>query len=123
MTLSEENLNFWVDVRDYTKMEDSEEMKSKAYEIYDSYFKAGASNEINVPYNIKEKLHHLLEDDFFDPTPDLYDDALTSILVMLQNDSFERFIRSEFYERLRVNAFLNNLLAETSCTQGFVIIR
>lgn len=76
--------------------------KKKAQELFDRYLKPGAPNEINVSHtvimNIKNQIDTLGDDEVL-PT-NLFNPATHQILILMQSDSYERFRRSEHFERM-----------------------
>lgn len=67
-------------------------------DLFNKYLKPGALNQINVSHNVISKLKTELQADV--PSPDIFDAAAHQILLLMQSDSYERFRRSPYYDRL-----------------------
>jgi len=85
---SEENLLFISEVEEFKKMENYEDKKLKADEIFTKYLNQNAPLEINITQETKMEITEQL------PKLELtlFDKAQSNILTLLESNSFKRFI-------------------------------
>lgn len=108
--LSDENLRFWTDVERYRLITVvALEKMNIASQIYDTFIKPGAKNEINISHNNKLKIqekfqttpvHAIVEEDVKQNT-NIFEAAAKEILGLMQSDSFDRFRKSDLWARLK----------------------
>jgi hypothetical protein len=92
-----ENIDFWLDVKEFKGLMKDEQIQQKASEIYTSYFSEFAPKQINI-YGITLKR---LTDNMKKPDIDIFNDANKEIFHLMETDSFKRFRSNEMSERLR----------------------
>ncbi|KAK1879468.1 Regulator of G-protein signaling 13 [Dissostichus eleginoides] len=93
---SDENIEFWLVCEDYKKMKSSFRMSSRAKKIFKRYIQAEAPREINIDHNTRELIRRNMK------TPDslCFDDARRIVYVLMEKDSYPRFLRSDLYQDL-----------------------
>mmetsp|Transcript_17378 Transcript_17378/g.25853 ORF Transcript_17378/g.25853 Transcript_17378/m.25853 type:complete len:170 (-) Transcript_17378:130-639(-) len=90
---SYENYRFWRDVESFKQIEDQDDMKEKAQELYDLYFQLGSEWEVNADHYQKIELKENMKN----PTREVFDDIQISIFVLMRMDSYPKFMESERY--------------------------
>jgi len=101
---SNENLTFWVEVEEFKSMfatetnnsdqnnVDENLLKEKASKIYRKYFTSISKYELNIADTIRKKVHESLAS----PHHDMFNDSQQSILKLLAEESFPRFLQIHF---------------------------
>jgi len=92
-----ENLTFWLDVEAYKCITSKELRTQKAFEIFLKYFGKGSEYELNIPDMVKTRLRQRLAN----PEVDSFDEAQRSIVHLMAEDSYPKFLASERYHKLR----------------------
>ncbi|CAK8675017.1 unnamed protein product [Clavelina lepadiformis] len=87
---SEENLDFWLDCEAFKQLKGSKQRKM-AIKIYGRYFETNSPNEINIDAAARNKTESHLEN----PTTDMFDEAQGKIFLLMETDSFKRFLKKE----------------------------
>ncbi|XP_073986299.1 regulator of G protein signaling family member locomotion defects isoform X2 [Rhodnius prolixus] len=91
---SHENIFFWVSCENYRRMEDVEERKKKAKEIFECHLDLGALEPVNVDSYARQ----ITEEQLDSAPPDLFLQAQKQIFNLMKFDSYPRFIKSELYK-------------------------
>lgn len=90
---SEENIEFWIACEDYKKIKSEAKLAPKARKIYDDFISVHATKEVNLDsYTREETSQNLLE-----PTTSCFDTAQQKIFILMEKDSYRRFLKSRFY--------------------------
>ncbi|KAJ5079403.1 regulator of g protein signaling [Anaeramoeba ignava] len=91
-----ENLDFFIEVENYKKIEDPIEMHKKAQEIYNKFVKENSESEINIEYGIRNQIKNQL------PNADstIFDQAKQIVIRLIKTNSLSRFLESEDFEKL-----------------------
>ena len=89
--LAEENLEFWLSCKEYeTSIElDMENLRIKAYEIYDLYCSESSPKEVNIPCTMRTEIQRQLEDGTIDMK--LFENATDEIYKLMVRNNFARF--------------------------------
>eukprot|EP01130_Rhizamoeba_saxonica_P002756 TRINITY_DN12514_c0_g1_i1.p1 TRINITY_DN12514_c0_g1~~TRINITY_DN12514_c0_g1_i1.p1 ORF type:complete len:186 (-),score=58.32 TRINITY_DN12514_c0_g1_i1:33-590(-) len=102
---SAENLAFWLEIEEFQLSGDGMPpviLEKRARKIYDKFIREGSDREINVDdlmrTNVEYKLEESSEIDI-----QLFDEMKEWVLVMLQQDCFPKFLRSEMFAQFRLN--------------------
>lgn len=93
--LFSENLQFWLEVEKYRKINDPETLLKRAKHIYSRYILDEGDRQINIDITQRQYLDNNIDN----PTNDLFESCQKSSLELL-TDSFPRFLESEFYTRM-----------------------
>uniref|UniRef100_A0A4W3GQ78 RGS domain-containing protein n=1 Tax=Callorhinchus milii TaxID=7868 RepID=A0A4W3GQ78_CALMI len=93
---SEENLEFWLACEDYRSTRTSAELANKAQRIYREFITVQAPKEVNLDSTTREKVTRNLEE----PSAFCFQLAQERIRSLMENDSFPRFLKSEFFLEL-----------------------
>lgn len=102
--ISLENLNFWLAVQAYRDLPE-EELEQEAIRIVNHFIVPGSETpeEINISGPIKVKLQkRILEDG--DIQHDIFDDAQTKVMKMMERDSFKRFKETPLFQEFLTKA-------------------
>uniref|UniRef100_UPI00398F8212 regulator of G-protein signaling 5-like n=1 Tax=Pristiophorus japonicus TaxID=55135 RepID=UPI00398F8212 len=93
---SEENIEFWMACEDYKTTKSPLQLASKAKKIYEDFMEKEAPKEVNVDHYTKEvTMKNLVE-----PSASTFELAQKRVLVLMEKDSFSRFLKSELYLEL-----------------------
>ncbi|KAG9467401.1 hypothetical protein GDO78_015023, partial [Eleutherodactylus coqui] len=95
---SEENLLFWLACEDFKKIEDQEEMQSKAKHIYRTFLCSKASSQVNVEGQCEVREQMLKQ-----PHPLMFEKLQEQIFKLMKYDSYRRFLKSEKFQKLRTS--------------------
>uniref|UniRef100_A0A182QRC7 RGS domain-containing protein n=1 Tax=Anopheles farauti TaxID=69004 RepID=A0A182QRC7_9DIPT len=102
---SHENIRFWMAVNDLRRSSHSQ-IPRKVKEIYEEFLEPGAPCEINIDGKTMEKVQQGLKS----PSRFAFDAAAEHIYtLLLKKDCYPRFVRSEHYKSLMVNAIQPSL--------------
>uniref|UniRef100_A0A182TC90 RGS domain-containing protein n=1 Tax=Anopheles maculatus TaxID=74869 RepID=A0A182TC90_9DIPT len=102
---SHENIRFWMAVNDLRRSSHSQ-ISRKVKEIYEEFLEPGAPCEINIDGKTMEKVQQGLKN----PSRFAFDAAAEHIyMLLLKKDCYPRFVRSEHYKSLMVNAIQPSL--------------
>lgn len=94
---SEENVDFWLACEDFKKTISLDELQDKAQRIYREFLEPTAKREVNVDHHIREKIRASLEK----PSVSSFDEAQRHIYLLMEKDSWPRFLQSEIYLSLK----------------------
>merc|ERR1712137_141859 len=97
-----ENLSFYVDVKKLSRIS-SEEVEATAKGIITKYIKQGSLFEINIDHKTR---HRILECDKY--TRSMFDTALKEVMILLETDSYQKFIKSPLYANFLEGKTLQN---------------
>ncbi|XP_007250763.3 regulator of G-protein signaling 21-like [Astyanax mexicanus] len=92
----EENLEFWLACEDFKKSKTSETLAIKAQNIYDKFLRKDSPKEINLDFRTKEHINQCLQQ----PSSNSFDEAQRRIFYLMENNSYPRFLESDFYQGL-----------------------
>ena len=108
--LAEENIEFWMSVKDFIENEQQyhEEDKSKALtmanEIYHTYIKEGAEKQVNLPCSIRSEIEKTLktssEEEKIEINHNLFDKAQNEIYQLMVRDNYVRFKRAPDFKEI-----------------------
>ncbi|XP_063796110.1 regulator of G-protein signaling 4 [Pseudophryne corroboree] len=90
---SEENIDFWLACENFKKTKFSAKMSSKAQKIYEDFISIDASREVNLDSNTREETTKSL----IQPSHSIFDQAQHKIFILMEKDSYRRFLKSHFY--------------------------
>uniref|UniRef100_A0A8C5WLY1 Regulator of G protein signaling 16 n=1 Tax=Leptobrachium leishanense TaxID=445787 RepID=A0A8C5WLY1_9ANUR len=93
---SEENLEFWMACEEYRKTHSDKKLKAKAQIIFKEFLQSGASQEVNIDHQTRE----LTLQRMTVASRNCFDVVQEQIRVLMEKDSFPRFIKSPFYKEL-----------------------
>ncbi|KAG8555908.1 hypothetical protein GDO81_017856 [Engystomops pustulosus] len=90
---SEENLDFWLACENYKKSKSTAKLSSKAQKIYEDFISVEASREVNLDSTTREEtIKNIVH-----PTQSIFDQAQHKIFILMEKDSYRRFLKSHFY--------------------------
>ncbi|XP_051481597.1 regulator of G-protein signaling 1-like [Apus apus] len=101
---SEENIEFWLACEDYKKSK-SDHLQCKAERIYEEFVQSDAIKQINIDHQIREATAKKAQD----PTRTSFDEVQKTVYILMERDSYPRFLKSKAYLKL-----LNQLQTNTS---------
>ncbi|XP_075038606.1 regulator of G-protein signaling 4 [Mixophyes fleayi] len=90
---SEENIDFWLECENYKKTKSSTKLASKAQKIYEDFISIDASREVNLDSTTREETTK----NMLPPTQSTFDHAQNKIFILMEKDSYRRFLKSHFY--------------------------
>ncbi|CAI9591461.1 unnamed protein product [Staurois parvus] len=90
---SEENLDFWLACENYKKIKSAAKLTSKAQKIYEDFISVEASREVNLDSTTREDTTKSI----LQPTHLCFDQAQHKIFILMEKDSYRRFLKSHFY--------------------------
>ena len=76
-------------------------MNNLAHQIQRQYLAEGSSNEVFLPFGVRQGIESRLNDKKVDQA--LFDDAIKHVEQVLRNDPYVRFLQSEEYEKVLIN--------------------
>jgi len=96
--LSVENLRFIRAVQKWKELEINSQFKVAAEEIIEEYIREGSPSQVNISNKLR---NHVLENiQKADITNDFFDESFKEVYLLLERDSFKRFIKSPFFKDL-----------------------
>ncbi|XP_054836319.1 regulator of G-protein signaling 1-like [Eublepharis macularius] len=101
---SDENIDFWLACEDYKKTQ-SDHLHDKAEKIYKEFVQSDAVKQINIDFHTRKATAQKAQD----PTPSSFDEAQKIVYVLMEKDSYPRFLKSRFYLHLLNKAQCNSL--------------
>ncbi|XP_074953288.1 regulator of G-protein signaling 18 [Phalacrocorax aristotelis] len=93
---SEENIEFWIACEDYKKSKSAHELLPKAKTIYETFIQKDAPKEVNLDFQTKEVTSQNIER----PIITTFDAAQNTVYRLMEQDSYQRFLRSDLYLNL-----------------------
>ncbi|XP_077450915.1 regulator of G-protein signaling 2-like [Stigmatopora argus] len=100
MEFCEENIEFWNACEDFRMLSSHQELTSKANRIYEEFIKNEAPKEVNLDFYTKRKIIQSLNE----PNVASFLAAQGKVYSLMENNSYPRFIHSDFYKELLANA-------------------
>ncbi|XP_073257778.1 regulator of G-protein signaling rgs-2-like [Porites lutea] len=91
----EENLNFWLAVEEYKKLDESSRAE-RARMIYEDYVSTLSPTEISLDAKVRAEIDNNMNN----PTVDTFKVAQDHIFTLMYHDCFPRFIKSKHYKQL-----------------------
>ncbi|XP_075438952.1 regulator of G-protein signaling 4 [Ascaphus truei] len=89
---SEENIEFWLACENY-KGKSPATLPAKAQQIYEDFISVEATREVNLDSATREETSRNL----LQPTHSCFDQAQRKIFILMEKDSYRRFLKSRFY--------------------------
>uniref|UniRef100_A0ACB8F346 Uncharacterized protein n=2 Tax=Sphaerodactylus townsendi TaxID=933632 RepID=A0ACB8F346_9SAUR len=89
---SDENIDFWLACEDYKKTQ-SDHLHDKAEKIYKEFVQSDAIKQINIDFYTRKTTVQKAQN----PTTSSFDEAQKSVYVLMEKDSYPRFLKSSFY--------------------------
>ncbi|MBN3302280.1 RGS4 protein, partial [Amia calva] len=93
---SEENIEFWASCEEYKRTMSQTKRAAKAKKIYEQYVAVESEKEVNLDSSTREETKRNLED----PTASSFDEAQRKIFLLMEKDSYRRFLKSKTYRDL-----------------------
>ena len=93
---SVENIEFWLACEDYRNTEKEQKLASKARKILVDFVQIGAQREVNLEIELRKRTETLIEN----PTFETFERAQRRIQVLMEKDSYPRFLESDLYKDL-----------------------
>ncbi|MBN3316139.1 RGS4 protein, partial [Atractosteus spatula] len=93
---SDENIEFWMACEEYKKTTSQTKLASKAKKIYDLYIAVESEKEVNLDSSTREETRKNIED----PKITCFDEAQKKIFLLMEKDSYRRFLKSKYYQDL-----------------------
>ncbi|VDP10939.1 unnamed protein product [Soboliphyme baturini] len=93
---SEENLIFWLACEEVNQIKDSAVVAKKINEIYESFITKNAPLELNLSSDVRLQIIASIGN----PDPSIFRTAQDQIFLLMKNDSYPRFLKSDLYLKL-----------------------
>nr|XP_060627611.1 regulator of G-protein signaling 1 [Anolis sagrei ordinatus] len=101
---SDENIEFWLACEDYKKTQ-ADHLHSKAEKIYKEFVQSNAIKQVNIDFHTRKDIAKEAQD----PTPSSFNEAQRLVFVLMERDSYPRFLKSRFYRNLLSKVEYNSL--------------
>ncbi|XP_044295210.1 regulator of G-protein signaling 2-like [Varanus komodoensis] len=92
----EENIDFWLACEDFKKIKSPQKLTAKAKKIYSDFIEKEAPKEINIDFQTKNTIAQNLQE----ATHTCFNAAQKRVYSLMENNSYPRFLESEFYQEL-----------------------
>lgn len=92
----EENLEFWWKCEEFRTLTAHKDLESRAQSIYQEFIQSEAPKEINLDYQTRITIMQSL----CEPRPSLFLSAQKKVYSLMENNSYPRFLQSDFYRDL-----------------------
>ncbi|POI20930.1 hypothetical protein CIB84_015324 [Bambusicola thoracicus] len=92
----EENIEFWLACEDFKKTKSPQKLTLKAKKIYNDFIEKEAPKEINIDFQTKNMIAQSLQE----ATHTCFSAAQKRVYSLMENNSYPRFLESEFYQEL-----------------------
>uniref|UniRef100_A0A8D2PZR6 Regulator of G-protein signaling 2 n=1 Tax=Zosterops lateralis melanops TaxID=1220523 RepID=A0A8D2PZR6_ZOSLA len=92
----EENIEFWLACEDFKKTKSPQKLTSKAKKIYNDFIEKEAPKEINIDFQTK----NMIAQNIHEVTHTCFSAAQKRVYSLMENNSYPRFLESEFYQEL-----------------------
>ncbi|XP_029474507.1 regulator of G-protein signaling 1-like [Rhinatrema bivittatum] len=93
---SEENIEFWLACEDYKKTKLPDNLYSKAEMIYQQFIHPDAAKQVNIDFHTRKNITSQV----LQPTLTSFDEAQKTVYLLMEKDSYPRFLKSEAYLNL-----------------------
>ncbi|XP_063283362.1 regulator of G-protein signaling 16-like [Pelobates fuscus] len=93
---SEENLEFWMACEEYRKIHSDNKLRTRAQTIYQEFLQSGAPREVNIDHHTREFTLQQMAI----ASKNCFDAAQEHTRVLMEKDSYPRFIKSPLYKEL-----------------------
>ncbi|OXB56472.1 hypothetical protein ASZ78_013404 [Callipepla squamata] len=100
---SEENIEFWLACEDYKRTK-ADHLHGKAERIYEEFVQSDAIKQINIDHQMREATAKRAQE----PTHTSFDEAQRTIYILMERDSYPRFLKSKTYLNLLNQLQTNN---------------
>nr|XP_026691818.1 regulator of G-protein signaling rgs-7-like isoform X2 [Ciona intestinalis] len=108
---SEENLDFWLEVEHYRKQKTSKQVKL-AHAIFDTYIVVNATREINIDAGTRATTKANMQK----PDATTFDLAQVRVFLLMERDSFRRFLDAEQKSSVETKSSSSNVTAKKTAT-------
>uniref|UniRef100_A0A8C9ME53 Regulator of G-protein signaling 2 n=1 Tax=Serinus canaria TaxID=9135 RepID=A0A8C9ME53_SERCA len=92
----EENIEFWLACEDFKKTKSPQKLTLKAKKIYNDFIEKEAPKEINIDFQTKDMIAQNMQE----ATHNCFSVAQKRVYSLMENNSYPRFLESEFYQEL-----------------------
>ncbi|XP_053325984.1 regulator of G-protein signaling 16-like [Spea bombifrons] len=100
---SEENLEFWMACEEYRMIESDSKLRAKAQIIYQEFLQSGAPQEVNIDHQTRELTRQQMKI----ASRTCFDAAQEQARILMEKDSYPRFIKSPLYKDLSHHSSLS----------------
>jgi regulator of G-protein signaling len=90
---SVENIEFWLACEDFKNTHKEQKIVTKARKILLDFVQIGAQKEVNLEIELRKQTEANVEH----PTLDTFDRAQKRIQMLMEKDSYPRFLQSDLY--------------------------
>ncbi|XP_007421057.1 regulator of G-protein signaling 2 [Python bivittatus] len=92
----EENIDFWLACEDFKKIKSPQKLTAKAKKIYSDFIEKESPKEINIDFQTKNSIAQSIQE----ATHTCFSAAQKRVYSLMENNSYPRFLESEFYQEL-----------------------
>ncbi|XP_051980367.1 regulator of G-protein signaling 2 [Xyrauchen texanus] len=92
----EENIEFWVACEEFRQIKSRSKRRSRAKQIHEEFVRDDSPKQINLDHQTKESVLQCL----LFPTKSSFKAAQARVYFLMENNSYPRFLESEFYHEL-----------------------
>ncbi|KAG8436808.1 hypothetical protein GDO86_007770 [Hymenochirus boettgeri] len=93
---SEENLEFWEACEEYKCTRSEKSLPIKAQGIFQKFLKIGAPKEVNIDHQTRDLTYQQMSH----PSKSCFDVAQEQARILMEKDSYPRFLKSTVYKEL-----------------------
>ncbi|KAJ6228134.1 regulator of g-protein signaling loco [Anaeramoeba flamelloides] len=97
---SEENLLFFIEIERFKSLP-NDKLIEASNSIFSTYIQEGAEKQVNIDGGILQEVKDMM--DWKVPNRDIFKKAQNSIIVLMNTDSYSRFLKSPSYQSLLEN--------------------
>ncbi|XP_036298050.1 regulator of G-protein signaling 16 [Pipistrellus kuhlii] len=97
---SEENLEFWLACEEFKKIRSATKLASRAHRIFEEFIGSEAPKEVNIDHETRELTRTNLQA----ATATCFDVAQGKTRILMEKDSYPRFLKSPAYHDLAAQA-------------------
>nr|CAB3262765.1 uncharacterized protein LOC100182918 [Phallusia mammillata] len=97
---SDENLDFWLECESFKRVRGAAKIHKVATKIFNQFLVGDSPSEINVDSSTRDEVKSKLET----PSLEMFDEAQERIFKLMEQDSFRRFLVSDFAHKCKTHA-------------------
>ncbi|VDD85533.1 unnamed protein product [Enterobius vermicularis] len=98
---SVENIDFWLECEEFKKLKEGKKSTlQRARAIYKMYVEVNSPKEVNIDAEARLATNAALNDG---AKRDTFSEAQSQVEQLMEKDSYSRFVRSEYFEKLLQN--------------------
>lgn len=103
--LCSENLLFYVDVEEFKKTEDIEQLEQQGERIFEKFVKDGAYNQINLDHETRQDITRSVHNRYYHK--DMFKGAQYLVMDLIKYDLLVKFAESDIYREYKGNLWVS----------------